>query len=183
MEARTVTGEIHLRDTPALDVLNRRGAELGHIDPDSLLAAQDVLRVAKRLLGSFAQAFDAHGLSPGRYAALMALDVQRPSMAPSQIADRLGVTRATVTGLIDGLLRDGLVSYAPEGTDRRRKAIALTRKGEALIEVVVPDIFERMAAMMSPLSADERRVAVNLLGKVEAGLVTPGVVARKEALS
>ncbi|MBI5939632.1 MAG: MarR family transcriptional regulator [Caulobacterales bacterium] len=177
-----MTSDIPLRDTPALAVLSRRSAALGDIDPAALAAAQDFLRVAKRMLGAFRQAFDAHGLSPGRYSALMALDVERPSLAPSEIADRLGVTRATVTGLIDGLLRDGLVAYAAEGADRRRKAITLTARGEALIEVVVPVIFRRMADMMAPLSPDERQTAVRLLGKVEAGLLPARAIrAREEA--
>lgn len=168
--------DIPLRDTPALDVLGRRGDALAHFDPAALAAAQDFLRVAKHMLGDFAQAFAAHGLSPGRYSVLMALDVHRPSLAPSEIADHLGVTRATVTGLIDGLIRDDLVTFAADRNDRRRKAIALTSRGEALIEGVVPAIFKRMSDLVAPLSADERAQAVRLLGKVEAGLAQPGVV-------
>lgn len=165
--------DLGMRDTPALEALERRSAALGHIDPAALAAAQDLLRVAKRMLGAFADAFAGHGLSPGRYAVLMALDVHRPSMAPSEIAERVGVTRATVTGLIDGLMRDGLVAEGAEASDRRRKAIALTRKGEALIEQAVPDIFARMAALTAPLSGEERRAAVRLLLKVEDGLSMP----------
>jgi len=159
-----------LRDTPALEALERRRAALGHIDPAALAVAQDLLRAAKRMLGAFGDVFASHGLSPGRYAVLMALDVQRPSLAPSEIADRLGVTRATVSGLIDGLLRDGLVSYAPDATDRRRKAIGISPKGEALLGVVVPDIFRRMADLTAMLSPEDRRTIVRLLGRVEEGL-------------
>lgn len=143
---------------------------MGHIDPAALAAAQDFLRVAKRMLGAFGDTFGAYGLSPGRYAVLMALDVQRPSMAPSEIAARLGVTRATVTGLVDRLMRDELVAYAREGPDRRRKAVALTRKGETLIDDIVPVIFKDMADLTAPLSPEERRTALRLLSKVEDGL-------------
>lgn len=175
--------EIPLRDTPALEVLSRRRAGLEDIDPAALAAAQDFLRVAKRMLGAFGEAFSAYDLSPGRYSVLMALDVQRPSMAPSEIADRLGVTRATVTGLIDGLVRDGLATHAAEETDRRRKAIALTPSGEALIDRVVPAIFKRMTDMMAPLSPDERDTAVRLLGKVETGLVAARAIESSKELS
>lgn len=170
-----MVSDFSFRDTPALEALARRGARLDYLDPAALAAAQDILRVSKKMLAAFAEAFATHGLSPGRYAVLMALDVQRPSMAPSEIADRLGVTRATVTGLIDGLMRDNLVVHVPEGSDRRRKAISLTPVGEALIDAVVPDIFKRMADLTSPLSADERRTTLRLLGKIEAGLSTAGV--------
>ncbi|MDO9224391.1 MAG: MarR family transcriptional regulator [Caulobacter sp.] len=174
--------DIPFRDTPALDVLGRRGEALAHIDPAALAAAQDFLRVAKHMLGAFARAFAAQGLSPGRYSVLMALDVHRPSLAPSEIADHLGVTRATVTGLIDGLIRDDLVTYTANQSDRRRKAIALTPKGDALIEVAVPAIFRRMTDLVAPLSADELAVAVRLLGKVEAGLAPArSVDARQKA--
>lgn len=165
-----MTSELDLRDTPALEARERRRAALGHIDPGALAAAQDLLRGAKRMLGSFGAVFGTYGLSPGRYAVLMALDVQRPAMAPSEIADQLGVTRATVTGLIDGLTRDGLVILTADQTDRRRKSVALTPAGESLIEAVVPDIFARMAALTASLSADERRTLVRLLGRVEDGL-------------
>lgn len=167
-----MVSDFTLRDTPALEALSRRQATLGDIDPAALAAAQDLLRVAKRMLGAFGDAFAAHGLSPGRYAVLMALDVRRPSLAPSEIAEQLGVTRATVTGLIDGLTRDGLVTLAAAEADRRRKAIMLTPKGETLIDQAIPDIFRRMADLTAPLNSDERRSALRLLGKVEDGLLT-----------
>ncbi|CAN5487208.1 transcriptional regulator YetL [soil metagenome] len=179
-----MVADFPLRDTPALEALARRGAALGHIDPASLAAAQDILRVAKRLLTAFAEVFSGYGLSPGRYAVLMALDVHRPSLAPSEIASHLSVTRATVTGLIDGLERDGLVIHEADGTDRRRKTIRLTQKGEALISQALPDIFQRMTDLTSPLSLDERRTVVRLLGLVEAGLpAVPLRASQAEVLS
>ena len=165
--------ELLLRDTAALQALARRQSVLPHIDPESIAAAQHFLRAAKRVLASFAKAFSVHGLSPGRYAVLVALDVHRPALSPSTIADQLGVTRATVTGLIDGLVRDGLVIDRPDGADRRSKAIALTSKGEALLDNVLPDIFARMATLTAPLSPGERGVVLRLLEKIEDGLHRP----------
>lgn len=177
-----MVSDFTLRDTPALEALSRRHATLSHIDPAALAAAQDLLRVSKRMLGAFGAAFGAFGLSPGRYAVLMALDVRRPSLTPSEIADHLGVTRATITGLIDGLVRDGLVARAPEGADRRSKSIALTGKGDALIDAVVPAIFQRMADLTAPLSADERQTAVRLLNKVESGLTSAFAAESREEI-
>jgi DNA-binding MarR family transcriptional regulator len=165
-----MVSEFTMQDTPALEALSRRREALGGIDPAALAAAQDLLRAAKRMLGAFSDAFAIHGLSPGRYAVLMALDVRRPSLAPSEIAERLGVTRATVTGLVDGLARDGLVRFAAEAGDRRRKAVSLTPKGDAVIEGALPDIFRRMADLTAPLTVEERGVMLRLLGKVEDGL-------------
>jgi len=75
-----------------------------------------------------------------------------------------------VNGLIDGLTLDGLVTLAAGEADRRRKAIMLTPKGEALIDKALPDIFQRMAELTAPLTRNECRTALRLLGKVEDGL-------------
>lgn len=161
--------DLEFRDTPALEVLKQHREALGHVDPADIAAAQDVLRLSKALLGSFAERFALHGLSPGRYAVLMALHAG--PLAPSEIADRLGVTRATITGLIAGLARDGLVAYGPgDSDDRRRKAIALSDRGGTLLGVVVPDIFSAMAGLLAPLSQDERAELLRLAAKVERGL-------------
>lgn len=161
--------DLEFRDTPALEVLKHHGEALAHIDAADIAAAQDVLRLSKVLLGAFAEQFALHGLSPGRYAVLMALHAG--PLAPSEIAGRLGVTRATVTGLIAGLARDGLVAYvAADSDDRRRKAIALSGQGRGLLDVVVPDIFTAMAGLLAPLSKDERAELLRLAAKVERGL-------------
>jgi DNA-binding MarR family transcriptional regulator len=161
--------DLEIRDTPALEVLQKFPAL--RLDAADIASAQDVLRLAKKLLGAFGDEFALHGLSPGRYAVLMSLFARNRPLAPSEIADRLDVTRATVTGLISGLVRDGLVSYAAgESADRRRKAIALTAKGRKLLTTVVPDIFTQMAGLLAPLSRSERATLLRLAHKVEAGL-------------
>lgn len=163
--------DLDLHDTPALAILRRQPDLVGHFDQADIAAAQDVLRVSKKLLGAFSETFALRGLSPGRYAVLMALFARDVPLAPSEIAERLGVTRATVTGLIGGLVGDRLVAYvAADADDRRRKAIALTAKGRRLLRVVVPVIFLQMAGLFAPLSGNERSRLLKLLNKVEAGL-------------
>jgi DNA-binding MarR family transcriptional regulator len=163
--------DLEFHDTPALEVLRRLPEPPGHIAPADIAAAQHLLRVAKRILGSFAEQFALHGLSPGRYALLMALYVADRPLAPSEIADRLGVTRATVTGLIAGLVRDGLVDCAPaDSDDRRRKATALSASGRNLLGDVAQDVFIQMAALTAMLTGEERSLLLGLLSKIEAGL-------------
>jgi DNA-binding MarR family transcriptional regulator len=163
--------DLELHDTPALAILRRQPDLVGQFDQADIAAAQDVLRVSKKLLGAFSETFALRGLSPGRYAVLMALFARDVPLAPSEIAEQLGVTRATVTGLIGGLLGDGLVAYvSADADDRRRKAIALTAKGRRLLKEVVPEVFLQMAGLFAPLSGNERSRLLKLLNKVEAGL-------------
>jgi len=94
----------------------------------------------------------------------------RPSapLTPAQLADQSGVTRATMTGLIDTLERDGLVLREPSKEDRRMMQVALTRKGEALLKDFLPVHFRRIAALMGALTQDEQKLMVQLTQKIVA---------------
>jgi len=85
---------------------------------------------------------------------------------PAELADLSHVTRATMTGLIDTLERDGLVKREPDLTDRRMMSVTLTTKGQALLERILPKHFQRMAKLMQPLSEGERKTLVQLLTKI-----------------
>lgn len=166
--------DLDFRDTPALTILRQKGERLAHVSAADIGAAQALLRLAKKLLGAFGEQFALHGLTPGRYALLSMLNAAGGPLAPSAVADGLGVTRATTTALIAGVVRDGLVAYVAACTpDGRRKAIALTERGQALMDAAIPDVFGRMAGLFRPLPADDRDTLVRLLKQIEDGLDGP----------
>ena len=69
------------------------------------------------------------GLSEGKFVLLFLLHEQADGMAPHELAEGAGVTRATVTGLLDGLERDGFLSRQAGKDDRRKIRVKLTAKG------------------------------------------------------
>ena len=79
------------------------------------------------------------------------------------------MTRATITGLVDTLERDGLVTRQHDSGDRRMMLIHLTPKGHSALREILPGHFKQMAAQMAPLTEHERKTLVRLLNKV-AGL-------------
>ena len=90
----------------------------------------------------------------------------RDALSPAELAERTGVTRATITGLVDTLERDGLVARTPNTDDRRMRAVSLTPRGSALLREILPEHFRRMAWLMATLDEQERVTLVRLLGKV-----------------
>ena len=89
---------------------------------------------------------------------------------PATLADAAGVTRATMTGLLDTLEKDGLVRRSPAPSDRRLTLIQLTEAGAALMNRVIPEYFRNVAAMMAPLSPEESAQLVGLVQKIERNL-------------
>jgi DNA-binding MarR family transcriptional regulator len=49
-------------------------------------------------------------------------------LTPSDIAKRTSTTPATVTGVMDRLVRDGWVTRLPQGKDRRKTPLSPTLK-------------------------------------------------------
>jgi DNA-binding MarR family transcriptional regulator len=87
-------------------------------------------------------------------------------LTPAALAEAAGVTRATMTGLIDTLERDGLVKRVRDANDRRMMSVNLTPKGRKLLEKILPSHFRAMAGIMSPLKESERKTLVSFLNKI-----------------
>ncbi|WP_457587218.1 MarR family winged helix-turn-helix transcriptional regulator [Ensifer canadensis] len=71
-----------------------------------------------------------HNLSEGKFVLLFLLHQLTDGLSPHELADRAGVTRATVTGLLDGLERDGFLGRQQSKDDRRKVLVRLSPKGE-----------------------------------------------------
>jgi len=58
---------------------------------------------------------------------------ERESVAPSEIAERIGMTRGAVSKLVDRLEAKSLMTRSAGREDRRYQALALTAAGRALV--------------------------------------------------
>ena len=111
------------------------------------------------------------GLSDGKMGILLQLcHVPERFLTPSALADNLGITRGTVTGLLDGLERDGLVERVAHPEDRRMLMIRLTDKGFDLLERMLPAHFRRIDGIMGSLTMDEKEQMISLLEKMHSAL-------------
>ncbi|ABF90671.1 transcriptional regulator, MarR family [Myxococcus xanthus DK 1622] len=111
-----------------------------------------------------------HGLSEGRFVLLFLLDAAHDALAPNKLAERAGVTRATVTGLLDGLEREALIERHYDAQDRRALRIRLTRKGKQTAKQVFDQHSRWIASLYGNLSAAERGQLTALLDKLAGNL-------------
>jgi DNA-binding MarR family transcriptional regulator len=91
-------------------------------------------------------------------------------VSPSTLGERLIVTRATVTGLLDSLERRGLVQRTPHPKDRRSLTVEITDEGLAVLKEVRLRVHKQERAWMSSLSDAELAKLIKLLHRVQAGL-------------
>lgn len=109
---------------------------------------------AIHLLRRAAEEDRAAGLSRARLSALSVV-VFRGPLTLGELATADGVRSATMTGIVNGLERDGLVRRRPHGRDRRAVNIEATASGRKLLERARAARIERIASRMDDLSADD----------------------------
>jgi DNA-binding MarR family transcriptional regulator len=104
--------------------------------------------------------------------ALAILEGAGQPLSPTAIADRLIVTTASVTSLLDTLERRGLVERRPDPTDRRRLLVVITKDGAAIVDQFLPEVVALQTAALATLTEPQRRQLIKLLTTLEAGLTT-----------
>ena len=137
------------------------------LDPVACEAYLTVRQVGDSLRSTQEQRLAAEGISLGRFIVLAVLD-RTPDhpMPASELAEAAGVTKQTVTSLLDGLERDGFVARQPCLNDRRSVRVRLQPAGSRLLERVLPGMYRRQIDIMADLSTDEQRELTRLLRKV-----------------
>jgi len=119
------------------------------------------------------------GFSSAAFGVLQVLHESGGSAAPHQISDRLAVSRATVTGLLDGLERRRLVRRVRHPDDRRMLRVEMTDRARILLAEMLPEHNRAVGRIFAGLGALEQQQLVSLLNRLQAHLrpVRPGLMA------
>lgn len=159
------------RDIPNPEQITALERRYGCVDGGACETCILLLHTANDVVGAFCTHLSAHEMSQGRFIVLMMLNREPDKLfMPSHLAELCSVTKATMTGLIDGLERDGLVTRHPSQEDRRVTLVGLSPSGIELMDRILPPHFERVAALMQDLTATERTELSRLLAKVRKGV-------------
>jgi DNA-binding MarR family transcriptional regulator len=160
-----------LNQLPEYETNKRLAANYSQMDVSAVETVMHLLLASKRVSISYTNFFNTYGLSDGKFAVLAVLDERpRKSYAPSELADKIAVSRAAVTSIIDGLETSGLIERQDAPNDRRMQVIQLTTLGNILLEQMMPAHYQRTANLMSGLTEVERTLLRTLLEKIEQGL-------------
>lgn len=162
-----------LKDLPRYECLLQCAQQFPGLDPSACEVFLHLLRSGDEAFRVTDAYFQGHGISHGRFTVLMLLDDMGEdkkllTFTPAQLAERAGVSRATMTGLVDTLERDGMVTRTPDLTDRRMLSVQITPQGIAFLQRVLPEHFRRISVLMESLTEAERRTLVKLLSKITA---------------
>jgi MarR family transcriptional regulator, organic hydroperoxide resistance regulator len=145
--------------------------ELGvDADIDALSLVSNIYRAAAAIRRHMEQTvLTPEGLSWTAFVALWVLWIWG-AMETRHLAAEAGVTKGTLTGVVDTLERRGLVTRTRSSDDRRMVSVALTAEGEALIARIYPAFNGEEARVAGLMTAAQRRATTAGLRDVVRGV-------------
>ena len=128
-----------------------------------LFACKEVIEseVRRRLRDSFDVTLPRFDLMAQLYRAPKAMTL-------GELSQRMMVSNGNVTGLVDRLLEQGLVSRRPSPKDRRAQLVSLTVEGRRFFRAMARANGDWIAEMLADLSADDIETLMRLLAKTKA---------------
>jgi DNA-binding MarR family transcriptional regulator len=106
-------------------------------------------------------------LSYGRLSIMLStMEADGAKAKGSELARRLGRSKATISKMIQKLLDEKLMEFDAGTEDKREKKYSIAPKGRALLEKVVPGYLERMRMIGLNISVDEKKRLLDILNKV-----------------
>lgn len=118
--------------------------------------------VSNAVSQDFARKVAGEGVTVAEWTFLRALyDVE--ALAPSALADRMGMTRGAISKLADRLVEKGLISRVDDPDDRRAQSLSLTAEGRQKVPILARLADINDAEYFSALNAEERLALDRLL--------------------
>lgn len=90
-----------------------------------------------------------------------------------ELAQRIGVTEKSITGVVDRLEREQYARRIREGADRRIIQVELTEKGMQAYRELDEAVLEKTAAFLSLLEREERDALVRIMQRLVEKLSPP----------
>ena len=132
--------------------------------------AMNLVRTADLLVKRIAELVQPFDLTPSSGLVLGILADFGAPLPPNKIAERLIISRASVTSLIDSLERRGYVRRSPHSNDRRMLLIELTDSGRQVAHEFRLLVHQHQKAWLAVLTEPEQIQLIDTLHRLQSAL-------------
>ena len=146
--------------------------EQRYIDSSAIAteSAMNLVLTAELLVKRIAELVQPFDLSPASGLVLSILADSDLPLPPNEIASRLIITRATVTGLVDSLERRGYVRRRSHQSDRRMILVEITDTGRQVANAFRPIVHQHQKDWLGVLNEQEQQQFIEMLHRLQATL-------------
>lgn len=124
------------------------------------------MKVATELENALDAMLAPHNLSSGRFTLLLLLQGFDEGMMPSEMSAKVGVTQATISGLLNGLEKAGHIKRESHEKDGRSYVIKITEQGANLVNTLFPAWIPTIEKFWNQVADDHRSALDQILLKM-----------------
>jgi DNA-binding MarR family transcriptional regulator len=121
--------------------------------------------VSNHVSQAFARKMEAHGVTVAEWVLMRQL-LDEEALAPSHVADRMGMTRGAISKLADRLIAKSMLVRAADPKDGRAQTLALTSAGRALVPKLAALADSNDAEFFDHLRSKDRAALLRILGEI-----------------
>ena len=112
---------------PSWEELEAHKKTVPEINPAAVIAMREIKQASDEVQASILDVLQKeYHLSEGKCCLLIVLHQNPQGIAPSEIAAKIGVSKATISNMLMRMERDGLIVAKPSPDDARAKIFCLT---------------------------------------------------------
>jgi DNA-binding MarR family transcriptional regulator len=168
------------RDKTMAELLAERRVAGMSLDMEAMATASNIHRVASRVRNHFEQGvLRNRELTWTSFVTLWVLWVWGETQT-RYLAEEVGITRSTLSGVLNTLERRGLIARRAHETEGRLVLVRNTAEGDALMEELFPRFNAEESFIVSSLSEDAQRRLASALRSIARHLDTHGEQRRAE---
>ena len=128
-----------------------------------------IMIVGKKLRYQLNIALEKEGVTSSQWAVIAQINLSDKRLTASDIADIVGMDRATVSGIVKRLEAKQLIATQPSSEDRRARVLTLTTDGEKIFKHCERIANVQMSEFVGQLNPEEQETLFHLLLKLEEG--------------
>ncbi len=121
--------------------------------------------VSNHVSQAFARKMEAHGVTVAEWVLMRQL-LEEEALAPSHLADRMGMTRGAISKLADRLIAKSMLVRAADPKDGRAQTLALTSAGRALVPKLAALADSNDAEFFDHLRSKDRAALLRILREI-----------------
>jgi MarR family transcriptional repressor of emrRAB len=151
---------MQMRGSQRLDAVEMSTPAMAEALPDLPMTETIMIRIIRICIASMGQFFEpvfrSIGLTENSFHVLCLLMASETNSAsPSELSELVGTSRANMTKILDGLLKDGFISRGIIEKDGRRHWVTITPRGICAASDAVPRLSEPLRLAFSGLTREE----------------------------
>ena len=121
--------------------------------------------VSNHVSQAFARKVEAHGVTVAEWVLMRQL-LEVEALAPSRLAERMGMTRGAVSKLADRLIAKSLLLRTADPEDGRAQTLSLTRAGRSMVPKLAALADANDAEFFDHLRPKDRAALLSLLREI-----------------